>query len=690
MGKKLKLSTRDNAAEKLNYRTLSLRLDDAGVPATLDTEKRSVEVVGASQAPVTVYDYSRGEIVDEVLLMAGVELPSSRQVILLDTHDRWSGTSAVLGSYRGIKADSEQLIGRAHFSTVPEAEGPWTKIREGHLTDFSVGYRVVKSEWIPAGETRKIKGNSFEGPVSIVTRWRLKELSVCPIGADELAKARSNAPAEKTQTIEKGKRKMNPKLFAYLVSRGLDPEATDEDAKAFLADLQARGQFIPFVENKPEPKPEAAVDPEKERADAVRLERERASEIRSMCQDFDLEGEAERMIADGVSVDDARREILAKLKTDPVNGSGRAEIVKEAGEKFRDAAGHAILLRGGIDVATPAEGTDELRSFSMFDLCREALRVAGKSIRGSRMEIAGRALMTGDFTGILANVANKRLLQGFTEAEETFEVWTDEGSLPDFKQATLALASEADDLDEIKERGSYDYGDMSDKKENVTIATFGKIVAITRQAIMNDDLSALTNLPYKMGRAAKRKIGDCVYAVLTANADMGDGVALFHSATHGNVGTSAVVGVSSVAEAIKLMGLQTDPLGNAYLNIPCKYYIAPKTIEGVSEVFFRSERFSDKAVLATDAYLGSSRVNPYAGDYLTRVYDARLDGSDTAKYYFAGPKGMTVTVFYLNGQKTPYMEQKEGWTVDGTEFKVRIDAAAKAVDWVGLVSNAGG
>ena len=45
--------------------------------------------------------------------------------------------------------------------------------------------------------------------------------------------------------------------------------------------------------------------------------------------------------------------------------------------------------------------------------------------------------------------------------------------------------------------------------------------------------------------------------------------------------------------------------------------------------------------------------------------------------------------FFLNGIQTPYMETKQGWTVDGVEYKVRIDAGAKAMDWRGLVKNAG-
>ncbi len=144
--------------KSMAYRELSIRKDAAGIPATLDTENRSVEVIGATEDPVEVFDYERYETVLEILLMDGVELPKSRQVPLLDTHNRWDGTSSVLGSFREMKTENGQLTGRATFTSAPEAESPYTKLREGHLTDFSVGYRVIDSEYIPNGEKRTIKG----------------------------------------------------------------------------------------------------------------------------------------------------------------------------------------------------------------------------------------------------------------------------------------------------------------------------------------------------------------------------------------------------------------------------------------------------------------------------------------------------------------------------------------------------
>lgn len=55
----------------------------------------------------------------------------------------------------------------------------------------------------------------------------------------------------------------------------------------------------------------------------------------------------------------------------------------------------------------------------------------------------------------------------------------------------------------------------------------------------------------------------------------------------------------------------------------------------------------------------------------------------------AAEMGKTVRMFFLHGQEEPYLEHTDGWSTDGIEYKVRIDAAAKALDCRGLSKNPG-
>jgi len=677
-----------NGADKLSYRSFALR---ATGPDSVNEDERSVEAVIASEQPVEVFDFDRYEIVKEILLIDGVEMPGSRQVPLLDTHRRFD-TANVVGSIRGLKKDGDVLVGRAHFSGVADVDSIWQKVREGHLTDFSAGYRPIDSQWVPEGESYEFKGRSFAGPVRVTKRWRIREGSIVPIGADELAKARSANTNNKLKP--EGGQNMNKKLREFLIKRGLAEDATEAEAWAFLETLDVRAEGAP---KKDEPPKDDApkVDLDKIRAEAKGEELTRIREIDALGKRFDNVKLAESLIVEEKTIDEAYRafvDFLDKQREDDFSHYKPATVTEDAQDKFRAAATDSLLMRGDVEkIEKPAAGSADLIGFSLRELARESLRVAGLPTGGNVMEMVGRALSTGDLPYILANVANKALFSGWDTASETWRTWVATDQVSDFKTHSMPRASEISDLEEIPESGEYRYGKITEAQEQYSIAKYGKLFAITRETIINDDLGALTRIPAMHGEAANRKVADVVYAVLTANAAMGDGTALFH-ADHGNFvdnGSGAPPGQATIAEMIRAMKVQKDLQGLRRLNIQPKFVIMPVALEGAAEVFFQTIQFADSDTIATDSSLAATRKNIYVGNYFTRVYEPRLDDDDAAAWYGAGPKGKTVVAFFLNGVQTPYLEQRQGWSVDGTEYKVRIECGAKAVDWKALYFNDG-
>lgn len=650
----------------ITTRSLSLRLLAGGSPASLDTENRSVEVVCSTESPVDVYDWQRGEILPEILLMSGCLLPENRQVPLLDTHYR-GDISSVLGSCRDLRIVNDQLIGRAHYaSDDAAAEAAWNKTRQGHLTDYSIGYRVLEATYIPQGQEKNINGRNYPGPVKVATRWKVRELSTCPIGADEHAKARAAAtqPLINPHTEDSTMPKQNTDQ-----GRG-DQQTTTPQAPA--ADTnQARSLTEADVKR---------LADEQTRAEVTRRE-----EIRSMCQHFGLVDMERELIDGNKTLDEARAVVLKKqMEKQPETPQFRAaEITADARDKFRAAGQDALILRSGLKAPEKlAPGADDLRGFSLVEMGREALRIAGQPFGGDAMSMLGRALTTSDFPILLGNTANLALMQGWTAASETWETWADgSGNVSNFNTHTIARAGEVDDLDEIGENDEYTYGSNGETYEQYQLATYGKLSKITRQALINDNLGSITDSFARRGEAAARKVGDVAYAVLTANSALSDGVALFHN-THGNICAAGPVNETTMADMIKLLGLQKDINGKRRLNIPLQYLLFPKALEGAAEIFFNSTMFAGDNKTAT-------RANPYAGPKYTRVYDARLDDDSSTAWYALGPKGKTVKLFFLNGNRVPYLETKDGWNIDGVEFKTRIDVCAKALDYRGMVKNAG-
>src|SRR5690606_32661059 len=147
------------------------------------------------------------------------------------------------------------------------------------------------------------------------------------------------------------------------------------------------------------------------------------------------------------------------------------------------------------------------------------------------------------------------------------------GSLPDFKAAMRVDLNTFPSLLKVAEGAEYKYATIGDRGERVQLATYGRLFSITRQVVINDDLDAMVKLPRLMGRAAIRTVGDLVYAILTANPVMSDGVALFH-ATHGNLaGAGSVISTASVDAQQVLMATQKD--GAAVLNIQLAHLLVP-------------------------------------------------------------------------------------------------------------------
>lgn len=671
----------------------AVSLGRRGAPLSLNEAERSVEFTAATEQPVNVWDWEKWDVVPEVLRMDGVQLPASGQVPLLDTHD---GTSVqnVLGSFGAFRTEGGQLIGRATFSGVQAGADAFRRVAEGHITDVSVGYEVLASTWVENGATATVEGVEYTGPVRVTTAWKLFEVSLCPVGADDRAKVRGNI-------IKTGGHDMPNKLPEQ--EKRFDASAAKEKLTAAVAALNELAASLSEPE---EDKPDDAAEDNAEPAaipespagegdgrsaenscDPVEEERARIMEISAMCRAHNMPANMEEeMIRKGYSLDKARAAVLARLEGRSSAAFARVDVGRTEQEKVREAVSHGLLLRCGvaesrINGGRPAPGAREFSGMSMREVCREMLVRSGRPTSGNVVEMVGRALSTTDLPNLLTDTANRVLMDGWESADKQWQVWCGQDSVSDFKELTLLDFASGDDLALIPEGGEYQNGRAAEHAESVKIETYGKIFPLTRQAIVNDDLGAFARIARNHGEAAARMVNRLACRVLTANPTMGDGKALFHN-DHGNLVSSGgnVPTVESLGAAFLKMRTQKDLLGNR-VQIRPQFFIAPAALETGAEVFFNSQLIGTQEK--------PNQANIYAGSVLTRVYDAELDDVSAADWYLAGPKGKTVTIFTLNGATAPYLEYKEGWRVDGVEYKVRLDVAAKAVAWQGLCKSAG-
>lgn len=379
------------------------------------------------------------------------------------------------------------------------------------------------------------------------------------------------------------------------------------------------------------------------------------------------------------TVEAAGERLLAHLakQAEPLAGTYVATVEDER-DKFRAGVSAALMARAGL---AKDDTANNFRGRSLHELARASLERAGRKTDGlSKMDLVAAAFThsTSDFPLLLANVAQKAMMKGYSEAEETFQAWTSKGTLPDFKAARRVDLSTFPALAKVTEGAEYKSATIGERGETIQLATYGRKFSITRQAIINDDLDAFSKIPQRMGRAAIRTVGDLVYAVLTSNPTMADGVALFH-ADHGNLLTGAAIATSSVDTMRIAMAKQKD--GGATLNIRLANLIVPVALEGTAKVVRDSEFevTGSKNLTVPNSVRGTFEV----------ISDARLDAASSSNWYGAASASMhdTIEVAYLDGVETPTLEQQSGWDVDGVEFKVRMDAGVKALDFRTMAKN---
>ncbi|HFO6440828.1 TPA: ClpP-like prohead protease/major capsid protein fusion protein, partial [Escherichia coli] len=385
------------------------------------------------------------------------------------------------------------------------------------------------------------------------------------------------------------------------------------------------------------------------------------------------------------SVENARERLLLAMgkESTPTNKTTPANLYyayTDNGNITGDAMRQGLNARLGHE---RAERGNPYAMMSLFDMAQASLTHRGISTGSysTRSQIVNAAFThsSSDFTDILAGGAEKSVLAGWEHSGETFRQWTKKGSLSNFREARRVGMNGFSTLNKVPEGAEYKYITTSDRGEPIALATYGNIFSITRQAIINDDLDQLSTVPMAMGRAASRTVGNLVNLVLTGNVKLSDGIALFDK-KHSNL-IEAGLTTPGLSAARHLMRTQKDKNGEV-LNIAPKFLLVPAALEDRA-----LQMINSTAPFGADK--NSGIFNPYH-KLLDIIVDPRLDDISEKQWYMLSAQGTdTIEVAYLDGNDEPYLEQQEGFIVDGVAWKVRIDAGVAALDYRGMVKSGG-
>lgn len=437
--------------------------------------------------------------------------------------------------------------------------------------------------------------------------------------------------------------------------------------------------------------------------DYIIQERERCAEINNLCRSFNIsDDKLNGFINDGVSVDAVRAAILDDLiqTNSPIGTRGTADIQGTVDEqdKFRHAAGDALVMRAGIQIEKPAEGARELMNMSLRDLAIDSLSAEGETglNRRSADELFSMVTRqyyspTAAFPSILDNAINKAYVEGHKTVAVTFDQWTKKGTLKDFKTVdNNYIAGSAGEFLEVPEGGELKHDTYEDKKRPTRkLKTYGRQFTLTRQAFINDDIDLITKLPARYAKSARKTINKQVYEILCKNPAIYDGTVLFSKA-HGNLVTTGT-GITQASMQAMLLALQsqTDEFGEAIIVRPATIIVP------VGMSFDIYTLFNSKTINTEGNTQAENPLYRYASQ-IQIIEDPTINVlcggfGQVMPWWLLGSKDDTdfIEVDYLNGQEIPTIRRMEAPGQLGFVWDIYLDWGISVMDWRGAIKNPG-
>ena len=670
------------------------------VTTAIDFQKRAegadeIDISFSSEAPVM--SWGEREILSHH--PDDVDLAPIREVgAILVNHS----ANVIAGVPTKVWIDEASRKGRLtmRFGTTDESKKAQHQVVvDKTLRGVSVGFTV--QEWVYLKDATQ-KYRDIVGPAWVAAKWRALEASLTPIPADpSVGVGRSQKQQQENQSM---------KTPEQIEAERIAKEKADREAQELKdkADREAEAKAKTDREAKEKADREAA---------AQKSETERAAAIVEICSKHGIDPLPHIRSGEPMAV--VYRKVLDQIT--PTGSTVERGV--DGRDTFRDAAMEGLMVRSGAMKREDCKhGGESLAGYSLLEMARECLRRANLSTKGDKLTIAARALAgprmdadmiaafmarketigagTSDFPLLLAAVAGKTLQAEFAATPTHYDRWCAIGNVPDFKEVQRIELSEIGDLNKIEELGEYTSAKFKDRQETNRIYTYGKIFGLSRQAIINDDLDGFMRIPRAFARSAARLPQTLAIKKLLENPTLvQDSVAVFADG-HANVLAGSGYALDTLAHAeagLRLMrallSKQRAPVHPddkdeaAYLNLIPKVLL----VNGDDE-FIASQAVGSAGALSL---ANGNVINPINAWRLQVIADQNIaatawSGTATQWFMFADPADAPVIeVLFLNGQRTPYMEEEDQTNVDGRFWKVRLDTGANAIGFRGAARAAG-
>ena len=373
-----------------------------------------------------------------------------------------------------------------------------------------------------------------------------------------------------------------------------------------------------------------------------------------------------------------------------------ARVLRDEAETLRARVSSAFAST--ISGHVPSPEAREFAGIGFHGLAREILAAGGERNvhRLTGVDLTEKVLAFGthtasDFAGVLANTLNKTVRDLYGAYPNTWSSWCDEVEVDDYKQITAASIGTVTELALFAEAGPIINGSIAeDAPETYQVSERGILLPVSKQMMINDETRALTRAAQNMGLAAYTALRRAVFGILTTNANMADGVALFASAAvptgHANLATASALDTAAFRALRQLLQAQSGPArtGRAAASMPPVTNVA--LLVGPAR---ETVAYELTTPLIVPTGVGNALPTAYRSSTEV-VMDAFLAVGNNPFYMVRTEPGLRpVEIAYIRGQRAPQITSAERIDYTGMTFRCLFDFGAKAVTWRTAAANLG-
>lgn len=597
--------------------------------------------------------------------------------------------------------------------------------RNGYPWQLSVEAKpTAPLQEIKAGRSVNVNGQTISGPVLVARKSRLYGVAFLSRGADEETRVAIAAAAVKHEELDM-------KFAEWIEASGFDVDVLEDKQVDFLQeryDAEVKASEKP---GEPVPIKAAPFDLDELKAAYARHE----AKIEAVCFEYagKVESSKHAEIKAGAyeKAIELKRDALQKewsadqFEVAAIRASSDLELEYVRSEmpiapaihaSSKDATNEiieaAMCMSLGVDVEkdydekTIEAAHKNFRRIGLQEviiLAAEANGYHGRSRinQGNLRDVLGYALppahihassnSTVSLSGILSNTANKELLMGFMEEDQTWREVSEVKPVSDFKTVTSYRMLDDMEYEKLGPNGEIAHGKLGEETFTRSADTYAKMMGITRTQIINDDLGAFDDLRTRLGRGAARKFRRLFWETFINNSSFFT-TARTNYITGGttNLGTDGVGLQLGITAYRQLKSTDKKQVGKKQQSGSSATSIgAPALLLVPPELEFTADKLFVSSNLSTQQDDNIHR-NKYRPVVVNELSDSDYTGNSATAWYLFGTVLKPVVVSFLNGVENPTVESADAdFNQLGIQFRGYHDFGVDQAEWLSGIKSKG-